>query len=950
MSQPLAAFAANWAAIDALLDEALDLPAPARAAFLQGLQGPRAAHREAVQALLARQAQVETGDFLDQLPRLGSVPDASPHGPAPGDRVGPWRLLEAIGQGGMGTVWQAERVDGLMGRHVALKLPHVAWGGAFAERLAREREILSALAHEHIARLYDAGVDAQGRPWLAMEFVEGVPLDVYVRAQASPLRERVGLLLQVMAAVSYAHTRLIVHRDLKPANVLVTRQGQVKLLDFGVAKLLEGTETRRTALTELAGRALTLDYASPEQIRGEALGTASDVYSLAVMAYELLAGARPYRLKRGTAAEIEEAIAQAEPLLASAAATPPAARKELRGDLDAILNRGLKKAPADRYPSVESFAEDLQRWLRGEPVQARPDKRSYRVAKFVRRNVLAVAMSTALALAIVVGAGLSLWQAREARAQAAFARSEVDGAGAVRELYVNAMMRLSVLGADDPAALQRPHAATQALRQELAAMAPRMADHPGQRDAQLYAVTLQLDYTEEFEAMVDVGREYLASLQAHHAPAYQVIEAYGLLGSALFRLRRYDDCVAMRRAGVAWAPQATDPLTELYRQKVASGLGSILRVLGERTEAERVFARTEDTMARTLPRERFRYENLKQSSMFWLGWDDARTLALAQQAEAGVRGLAESSLVDRAQAERQLGYALLANGRAADAEAVARRALADFVTAYGIANRNSVRGMAAVADAIARQGDYARVASFLEEQRRVARATPDGESPVHARTQREQRLESAWLAGDANAVNTELGSDLDALLTPAALGDNDLASFWPLLALDLTGRPALALDALLRYRGTVAMAGRPTYTWIRLLEVQARLQLAAGDARAALASARDLLKMLSEVQAMTGQAYRNAAELAALAAARLGDAAGAARALAQADAMPTTAPFPSEVERAEASLRRAETLAALGRHAESVAAGRTALAALRTQRPDSPRLVAARRYADDADR
>jgi len=430
--KPLAPFAAQWSAISALLDEALNLPAPQREAWLAGLSGEQATHSEALRALLARQAEIETDDFLEALPRLDPPPSAPGQGLGPGSKVGPYRLIEAIGQGGMGSVWLAERSDGLMQRQVALKLPRVTWGDAFAERLDREREILASLTHPHIARLYDAGVDAHGRPFLAMEYVQGEPIDAYCRHHALPLRERVALLLQVMAAVAHAHARLVVHRDLKPSNILVTAEGQASLLDFGIAKLLDGEQTQATALTEQSGRALTLDYASPEQIRGEPLGTASDIYSMAVVAYEVLADVRPYRLKRGSAAELEEVIAGAQVPLASNASTEPALRKQLRGDLDAILNHALKKSAAERYPTMEAFAQDLRRWLDGEPVLARPDRFAYRAAKFVGRHRLQVAAGAVVAIALVAGSSVALWQAHEARLHAQRAQTEAATAQAVQ--------------------------------------------------------------------------------------------------------------------------------------------------------------------------------------------------------------------------------------------------------------------------------------------------------------------------------------------------------------------------------------------------------------------------------------------------------------------------------------------------------------------------------------
>lgn len=434
--KPLSHLVADWPVLSALLDEALALPAAQRQAWLAGLPQPQSEHRFVLQQLLDAQPQVETDDFLAALPAL-PVPDAALPGLAagelaPGQQVGPWRLLAPIGSGGMGTVWRAERADGGLERTVALKLPRLGWDSALAERLNRERRILASLAHAHIARLYDAGVDILGRPWLAMEYVEGERIDHWCQARHTPLRARVALLLQVADAMAHAHARLVVHRDLKPGNILVTAEGQVSLLDFGIAKLLDGEQAHASALTELSGRALTLDYASPEQIRGEPQGTASDIYSMAVVAFEVLAGVRPYRLKRGSAAELEEAIASTEAPLASSVATEPALRKALRGDLDAILNRGLKKSPAERYPTMEAFAQDLRRWLGGEPVEARPDRLAYRTAKFVGRHRLPVAAGAAVVLSLIAGTGISLWQAQEARRAAMEARTQSATAAAAR--------------------------------------------------------------------------------------------------------------------------------------------------------------------------------------------------------------------------------------------------------------------------------------------------------------------------------------------------------------------------------------------------------------------------------------------------------------------------------------------------------------------------------------
>jgi len=254
------------ARLSTLLDEALALDETAREAWLAALPGDAADLAPTLRKLLARRSAEETRDILERPLHFGATAHADPGTTVfqPGDAVGPYRLLRALGHGGMGEVWQAERADGTLKRKVALKLPHVSWAPGLAERFAREREILASLEHPNIARLYDAGFDAHGRPYMALEYVEGLPIDAYCNRRALPVAGRLRLLLQVADAVAFAHSRLVVHRDLKPGNILVTEDGHARLLDFGIAKLMEGDSAQETALTRVGGRALTLDYASPE--------------------------------------------------------------------------------------------------------------------------------------------------------------------------------------------------------------------------------------------------------------------------------------------------------------------------------------------------------------------------------------------------------------------------------------------------------------------------------------------------------------------------------------------------------------------------------------------------------------------------------------------------------------------------------------------------------------
>ena len=410
----------EWATLRRLLDQALDLPAAERTAWLEGLSDEFAAYRPRLGSLLANADRPTAHAVLNTLPKVETAQFA----PRPGEPaadithpVGPYRLLRELGSGGMASVWLAERTDMLQGRQVALKLPHGAWRRAgLAERLQREREILATLEHPHIARLYDAGVANDGQPYLALEYVQGEPIDAHCRRLQLGVAQRLRVFLQVVAAVAHAHARLVVHRDLKPSNILVTEDGQVKLLDFGIAKLLDQGLADETALTQQAGRAFTPEYAAPEQFQGLPLTTAADVYALGVVLFELLADTRPYTLKRESRAALEEAILMADVPRPSDVA-PVVVRRDLRGDLDTIVLKAMKKVPAERYATAEALAEDIQRHLDHLPVQAQPDRLAYRMRKFAVRHRVSVAVSSVLAAAILGGAGLALWQARVAVAE-----------------------------------------------------------------------------------------------------------------------------------------------------------------------------------------------------------------------------------------------------------------------------------------------------------------------------------------------------------------------------------------------------------------------------------------------------------------------------------------------------------------------------------------------------
>jgi hypothetical protein len=400
--------AEEWRQVFALLDAVHEVPEAGRADWLAALDQPSAPVIAALRDLLARQT---AEDFLAQLPQFTGSPDwprdaAAPDSLDVGSLVGPYRLTGKLGRGGMSSVWMAERIDGSPRRRVALKLPHLGCAlPDVARRMERERDLLGSLEHPGIARLYDAGVDADGRPYLAMELVDGTPIDEYCEARRIDIDSRVSLILETARAVAFAHSRHIVHRDLKPANILVDAGGRAHLLDFGIGKLLEAGTGTTSRDTQFAGRLFTPDYASPEQLRGEAVTAACDVFSLGVVMYQVLSGKLPFAARATRAAGDD---AGADPRAPSAAATGTATRQALRGDLDTIVLKALKHEPSQRFASMSAFADDLDRYLRGERVLARPDSAGYRLRKFTRRNRRTVA-AVAATLCVAGAAGMALY-------------------------------------------------------------------------------------------------------------------------------------------------------------------------------------------------------------------------------------------------------------------------------------------------------------------------------------------------------------------------------------------------------------------------------------------------------------------------------------------------------------------------------------------------------------
>jgi serine/threonine-protein kinase len=415
--------------IEDLFEQALDRPESERGAWLETLTDREAARR--VAALLDAHSRAD--GILDRPGPAG--PDGSSGQDEPRlDRLGPYRVMEELGRGGMGVVYLARREDAFM-RRVALKVVRPTEAvGDLVERFEAERQIMASLSHPNIAQLLDGGLDGNGRPYLVMEYVDGLPITDFCAREGLSLDERLTLFRKVCAAVEHAHHALVIHRDLKPSNILVTMEGEPKLLDFGVARVLHPVvPALADHATRPDGPGLTLDYASPEQLRGEPLTTASDVYALGVLLYQLLSGHRPFEaLDPSSAARVGVAGVPEPP---SARAPDPTARR-VRGDLDAIALKALRPEPGRRYASVGLLSSDIEAFLAGRPVGARNGGRGYRVARFMGRHRLEVAAIAMVVASLVAGLGVALAQVRVARAERDRANQAAARAGATADFLV----------------------------------------------------------------------------------------------------------------------------------------------------------------------------------------------------------------------------------------------------------------------------------------------------------------------------------------------------------------------------------------------------------------------------------------------------------------------------------------------------------------------------------
>jgi len=495
-----------------LFEYAVALDATARTEFLDRECGDDGALRADIQALL--DADAAAGDFLDQ-PLRGNRDRC-------GERLGAYRLTRLVGSGGMGSVYRAERADGAFDKPVAIKLL-LFDAGDLRTRFTLEQRILGTLSHPNIASLLDVGHDANGAPYLVMEYVEGDTINAFVEQNDLDLPARIRLFLKILDAVQSAHSGLVVHRDIKPGNVLVDAHGEPKLLDFGIAKLL-GDGVAATTRTGIGP--LTPEYASPEQLRGEPIGTASDIYALGVLLFELATGERPYRFAGGGAGAIERIVCETDPPRPSTLPTLARGSGNPR-DLDAVILKALEKQPSRRYASCAGFADDLRRWLDGSSVLAREPPLGERTLRWLRRHRLAAAVAATATITLLAGSGIALWQAQRAREQAEVARIERDRAQRVNRFLTD------TLAAANPADLGRKATVVQVLERARHYADKELAGDPRSAASAQLVLARTFRALGDYDAAQACGESALRAAQRTGDRA-TLIDAESVLGTVYF--------------------------------------------------------------------------------------------------------------------------------------------------------------------------------------------------------------------------------------------------------------------------------------------------------------------------------------------------------------------------------------------------------------------------------
>jgi len=887
--------AQRWKRMSPLLDELFELGADARAARLAAIAQDDAALAADLTKLLSQHAKLEQEDFLagSVLPAVAAMA---------GRTLGHYTLDRPIGQGGMSTVWLAHRSDGRFEGQVAVKVLDLALlVRTGTERFEREGNLLARLAHPHIAHLIDAGVAAGTQPYLVLEYIDGEPIDRWCDARGLDVQSRVRLFLDVLDAVAHAHSNMVLHRDLKPSNILVTADGQVKLLDFGVATLLHDSERPQPAseLTQAAGRAFTPAYAAPEQVQGEPVTTATDVYALGVLLYGLLAGQHPTGADTQSPVEQLRAVVDTEPARLSdavaraatshsvadvRASTPLKLARKLRGDLDNIVAKALKKSPAQRYATPAAFADDLRRYLNQEPVSAHADSLLYRMNKFVRRWRVEVALSAAVGVAAIAGVVATLWQAREATRERAVALAERDRAeraltrSEAAQDFAHTLLtqmaqssrpvtfpellergeQLAALQTDaDPAhqayvlmTLAEYHVAIGHEKKalELTERALQFARRSG--DAPLIA-TAGCMYGQAVASIGDIARgEAIAreSQQQAGADATAQVECWQQRGYIAMTARDGAAMLAHVQAALAAMGGVRNPSPIVYAELTAE-LASAYRVLGRADEADATYAKTIEMLAHA------NKAGSLEAAIAWNNWgmtadmtgQDQLAAQRYRQSLADEEGLLGSDAVS-ALTLNNLARKSVRLNRLDDAWEMADRAVRRFRA--GGSPQQIALGELARSEVRLAQGHVADAGALLAAAREALGPAAAGtQSPVAALTLQQARVERA--AGDPAAALRTLDAMGQRVQATPPLAEAKVTRYQRLreraeTLLDL-GRAAEGADEARRalqiareLQGSVAGS---SYTGLALLSL-ARAQRAAGDAAGARDSAAQAARQL----------------------------------------------------------------------------------------------------------
>ena len=733
----------QWQVLSPYLDRALTLSKEECALWLQSLRTENPEIADNLRELLEEYRAADEEKYLEGGPAL--LLDSG----APGENIGSYRLISLIGHGGMGTVWLAERSDGRFERKAAVKFLNFALAGrGLEERFKREGAILGRLSHVNIAELLDAGVTATGRPYLVIEHVEGEPIDLYCDRRRLGIEQRIRLFLDVLAAVAHAHANLVIHRDIKPANVLVSKDGKVKLLDFGIAKLIEGEGQAgaATVLTHEAGSALTPAFAAPEQITGSPVTTATDVYALGVLFYLLLTGLHPAGEGPHSAADLLKAIlelgprapsevvaADTEQTLTSASnrsTTPDRLSRRLRGELDTIVAKALKKNPQERYASVPAFAEDLQRYLNNEPIHARPDTLIYRAAKFVRRHRVAVSLAAAVVVAIVAGLIGTLLQARTARLQRDAAIRERDRAKRVTDFMI------STFRVPDPAQSNVNNlTAREILDRASRQIDTEMAKDPEAQAHMMYVMSEVYDSLAIYsQAQVLLTRALDLQRRVLGPDDPQTLTSLSLMAVLLTEQGKYPEAEKLQREAFAartrvLGPEHPDTIASMAR------LASLLTLQGQNAEGVK------------MKRDAFALSRKVSGPEDPVTLKMANSLAAVLWEQGDNQLYAEAELVQRDAIDREkrvlgpehpdtlngmmnLGVIMRRMGRYAEAERIYRETLAIHTRVLGPEHPDTLVIRDSLAIAIAKQKRYQEAEGIYEETLVVIRRVFGPDHPM----------------------------------------------------------------------------------------------------------------------------------------------------------------------------------------------------------------------------